>query len=393
MLYDTKTHGHHIEYIKQISDYLINEGDSVTLVTTEHPKGINSLPYEKESFSIEVIEGVGSNEFRNASGAASLYYKLKGLWTLSSVSKKWAADVVHILSYEEHVIPFALTLMMGYTFGNRQLLLSIVVPYFLGERRTIGSYGVKDWLIRYCFRATLFSEHVNYITVLSEKAKKKVENASKGCEEQKIKVIGDPVEKIKSKEEKKESRGKLKVETDKPVVLYFGRITKTKGANTLLEAIKESTDRICWFICGEDMANIGGTLRELKSSGEVNCRDIIIKDKYIENKLVNDYFISADIVVLPYEKGYVGTSGVLQKAAAAEVPVIASRVGLIGSTVKKWGMGKTFEPGNSSKLVQKVSELIDSQEDFIEYKQNMREYAEKHSWGDACNTIRNCYLS
>lgn len=390
LLYDTKTHGHHLEYIRNIATYLTDRGDEVLLLTTGDPKEQDTLPIKEKNFNVEKIERITNEKIRRSSGVTSLYYKLLGIWELSKRSEAWGADVVNILSYEEHILAYTMTLVSGNIFEGHRLVLSVIVEYFLEKKKK--RMGTQRKIVKYCFGTTLASKYVNSVTVLSEAAKKKMEKEYGKQKCDKVTVIPDPVKSISNNKTKTKSKERIGLQTGKPIVLFFGRVTRTKGACTLLEAIEETDESLCWVIAGEDLVGIEGRVKKLKRKKELQSEtEIIYRDRFIKSEYVEDYFVCADLVILPYRTNYVGTSGVLQKAAAAEVPVLATKVGLVGKVVEEWRMGKTAEPDDPKRIARAVDNLIKRPNTLEKYKTNMSEYVRSHSWLSACETLYNEY--
>jgi glycosyltransferase involved in cell wall biosynthesis len=77
-----------------------------------------------------------------------------------------------------------------------------------------------------------------------------------------------------------------------------------------------------------------------------------ILNRYIPDDEVEALFRAADVTVLPYRSGT--QSGVTHVAYALGVPVIATRVGGIGETVREGETGVTCPPEDPDALAQAV---------------------------------------
>ena len=98
----------------------------------------------------------------------------------------------------------------------------------------------------------------------------------------------------------------------------------------------------------------------------------VISDfRFIPDEDIKKYLSAADIVVLPYRRSYMGPSGILQLAAAAGKPVVASDVHELGCIVRREGIGLVCEPesphvlaetlSRAAKMRQKLRALVEPQ--------------------------------
>lgn len=159
------------------------------------------------------------------------------------------------------------------------------------------------------------------------------------------------------------------------VLLFFGRIDSRKGIELFLQLrqVLSADDGYRFAIAGRP--GIGSSQTELRAALE-DARasgDCIVHDHNIPFMEVQDYFVLADAVVLPYQEGT--TSGVLKLALAFGKPVIATDVGDLAETLR----------GGVGVLLPATCTVDDLAGAVREVRQNYDRYAA------ACETARERY--
>ena len=154
----------------------------------------------------------------------------------------------------------------------------------------------------------------------------------------------------------KKSRAHIKKElglTQRKIVIYAGRLIKSKGVDILLEAwekITKDSNDILLIILG------GGHL-EAKLKEQVCMLGIEESIRFcgVVNN-VRDYLIASDFFVLPsFREGF--PNSVLE-AMACGLPVISTRIGGVVDVIKDGENGVLVEPGNIHHLIDALRRLI-----------------------------------
>jgi len=125
--------------------------------------------------------------------------------------------------------------------------------------------------------------------------------------------------------DKKEAQRQLNLEKFTRVYLFFGLIRDYKGVPHLIrEFIKQNNNNYCLCIVGSTMYSkpLKREINEL-AKGQDN---IIINDKFVDDKELQLWVSASDLIVLPYNK--VTNSGSVLYALSAGRPVIAPRIGV-----------------------------------------------------------------
>lgn len=147
-----------------------------------------------------------------------------------------------------------------------------------------------------------------------------------------------------------EARALLKIESDLPVLLFFGFIRKYKGLDILLEAMQLLKNHLIHgkevklLIAGEfyeDRAHYDEQIRELGIESQ-----LILHTDFIPDSEVRNYLCAADVVIQPYR--HATQSGVTPLAYHFEIPMIVTNVGGLPSLVPHDKVGLICEPNAAS---------------------------------------------
>ena len=128
-----------------------------------------------------------------------------------------------------------------------------------------------------------------------------------------------------------ESRARVRRRLSLPdhgvLMLVFGRVSRYKGVDTLLEAVDRAKlpDNTLVLIAGigaspDYRAELQARMAAMRNPGRV-----VWRDEYVADDDIPDLLAAADAMVLPYRR--IDQSGALFAAKSAGLPVIASDVG------------------------------------------------------------------
>lgn len=132
------------------------------------------------------------------------------------------------------------------------------------------------------------------------------------------------------------------IDADKRVFLFFGAISKRKGADKLLDVLQDlSSDDSAFVFCGVPEADY----EEEFSCSVAEVRDLGQTEIHFENQFVSDermmaMFEQSDVVLMPYTRPEY-SSGILSIAARAGTPVLGPVGGLLGRLIRENGLGAT----------------------------------------------------
>jgi glycosyltransferase involved in cell wall biosynthesis len=138
------------------------------------------------------------------------------------------------------------------------------------------------------------------------------------------------------------------------VVLFFGRVLRYKGIETLIESIPQVIKAIpdVLFI----FAGSGEWEKYDREFDKIPDKNRELHKSYIPDSDVSQLFIRSNIVILPYYEA--SQSGVIPFAAAYKRCVLATRVGGIPEVIYDNETGLLIEPKNSKALTMSLIRLL-----------------------------------
>jgi glycosyltransferase involved in cell wall biosynthesis len=150
---------------------------------------------------------------------------------------------------------------------------------------------------------------------------------------------------------KAEARSKLDIPVEAKVLTFFGLIRPYKGLEVLLRSVKNLKQEIHLLIAGECYGDWAEYQKMIDESG---CGDRIhLIPRFVEEEELPTIFGATDCLVLPYLKA--SQSGVVATAIHYNVPIIASNVGDLSSSVEEGVTGELVEAGDSGKLGEAIN--------------------------------------
>jgi glycosyltransferase involved in cell wall biosynthesis len=137
------------------------------------------------------------------------------------------------------------------------------------------------------------------------------------------------------------------LQTDKPVVLFFGLIRPYKGLEVLLDAWRGIEDAELWIVGMPKM-----DISRLRSAAPSGVRFVT---RFVSDGELAGYFERADLVVAPYLQA--DQSGVLFTALAFGKPLLLSDVGGFPE-LERTGAAQIVPAGDSRALARALRELL-----------------------------------
>ena len=163
--------------------------------------------------------------------------------------------------------------------------------------------------------------------------------------------------------------GNTKEKFDSPYILFFGRITKYKGVEYLLDAMKEVHKE------HKDHKLIIAGSGELYF-GKEKYKDmdyVEYRNRYIGLDEMTDLVRHAEFCVCPYVDA--SQSGVINTAFALETPVIATMVGGLPDMIDDKKTGLLVPPKDSTALTKAINILLDDTVLLKSMKENIKQSA------------------
>lgn len=351
------------------------------------------LPDENAQFSVRYVANCDVRAFTVNGILRQNVNSFQGIHRCFQFADSWPADVVHHLYLNLAEIPLYLNKVMKRK-RSWKLFATLFGSYFLHSHETTVSLRRRryDQTNQWATQQLLRSGVLSGLFVHTKRIRKELLQHWKNVDPRTVSVVPDPLEPFSDCSSQLAARKRLSLPTDVPIVLYFGDLRWHKGPDILLEAIPLVEKECYWVIAGEPRFVVEEDIEDCRAKLDEPSR-LISRLQFIPDESVKDYFSSADVVVLPYRKCITGTSGILQHAAAAGRPVIATNVGEVGSTVQEWNLGIVVSPESPTSLANGVQEFLDRRESLSEeVSERAREYAEEHHWRKMAGKVRKAYL-
>lgn len=172
----------------------------------------------------------------------------------------------------------------------------------------------------------------------------------------------------------------FEINDDEKVILFFGYVRKYKGLDILIEALnllKNIDNKIKLLVAGEfyDDKNL-----YIDLINKYNLSDsVIIRDEYIPNEKVKEYFLVSDVVVLPYRSAT--QSGILNLAYGFRKPVIVTKVGGLAEFVINESTGLIVEEPKAELIAESIIKFFQTQ-NRIDYIKNISEFVKSNRFNN-----------
>lgn len=163
--------------------------------------------------------------------------------------------------------------------------------------------------------------------------------------------------------------------------LFFGSLIPPKGIEFLTRAVPIVRETITDFSI--TIAGSGSIPIECSEIVERHADAIEIRNEFIPNDVVGELFSKAQLVILPYRKGWqTGHSGTLSIAFAFQKPVVTSRVGDFQELVGESGAGIVVEPENPEAIADAVIQILSNEQRREQMAEASARVAEELSWAN-----------
>lgn len=187
--------------------------------------------------------------------------------------------------------------------------------------------------------------------------------------------------------ERSKACGMLGIRSDKKNLLFFGLIRDYKGLDILIETMNNLDESYQLIIAGECYGSFDKYSQLIEQSSLKE--NIIVFEQYIQDDMVTTLFSASDVLVLPYRSAT--QSGVVALAYQLELPMIATNVGALGSTVLESGTGLVVASVTPNDLAEGIKKYFGK--DNTSYKENLKKEKIRLSWTNFTNSIESFFIS
>lgn len=295
-----------------ISKELVKRGHEVTVYTTDTLDTKNRIKGREE-----IIDGIKIKRFRNLSNTlASKHSTCLPLGMLLETRRAlWSFDIIHMHEYRtiQNVIVHHYAKKHG-------------IPYVLQAHGTMYRVAPK-WELKRIYDAIwgykLLKDALKVIALNETEVE---QYKSVGLSKDKIKLVPNGVDlaEFENLPERGEFRSEYGLGSDEKVILYLGRIHKTKGIDLLVKAFASLTkemDGVRLAIVGPDGGYLSALIKLATDMG-VSDKVVFTGPIYERNKL--EAYVDADVFVTPSFYGFPVT---FVEACACGIPIITTENG------------------------------------------------------------------
>ncbi len=182
---------------------------------------------------------------------------------------------------------------------------------------------------------------------------------------------------------KEEARGKLGLNSQESIILFFGFIRKYKGLDLLFEAMADERIKkagIKLMVAGEFYEDAKQYQEQIEKLGIKD--QLILRTDFIPDSEVKLYLCAADAVIQPYRNAT--QSGVTPLAYHFEKPMVVTNVGGLPSLVPDGKVGIVVEPTPTA-IADGVLKFYQLGENY--FIPHLRNEKVKYSWATMASTI------
>ena len=142
-------------------------------------------------------------------------------------------------------------------------------------------------------------------------------------------------------------------------LLFCGLVRADKGLDDLCAALSKCRPYSNWIlrIAGSSRQVGPNYINEQLIENKIN-NQASLKLKYLTEKEIGQEFQKADIVVLPYKKGFIAQSVVMTDAVKWRKPVITTAHSQNGDSTRKYKLGWTFKSEDRQDLAKVLCKAI-----------------------------------
>lgn len=195
--------------------------------------------------------------------------------------------------------------------------------------------------------------------------------------------------------ERADARAALGLDEDAVMLLSFGALRDYKGIPELIDAFAEIAGELPaarLFIVGKPIrVDVAEYRQRIEQHGLVDR--ITLRDEYVPFDEIGLYLAACDVAVYPYRHIY--QSAALQLAYGAGLPVVATRVGELESTVQHGVNGLLVPPRDKEALAGALRDMLSRPvQELREMGECSRQLAGRHhSWEEAARKTVEIYRS
>lgn len=178
----------------------------------------------------------------------------------------------------------------------------------------------------------------------------------------------------------------LNIPSECHVLLCFGDTRYEKGVDLAVRALESLPEKYHLLIAGRLSDFSRDDIDVLANDHNVQGR-VHYDTRYLPEDEVTYPFGIADIVLLPYRRGFSGQSGPLTCGAALGKKIVGARLSAIETTVLRYSLGALFNPGDAEDMARAIKRVLEGGEAC-----RREEFLQKHSPQSFASAMVELYL-
>lgn len=369
-------------YLRHVVRGLAAEGAAILLLTTKEAQADpafqlvkTELPDDAKIFYFELAPQSSSH-----ATISLLRGQVSNWWKLRRAAKKIIANQRPDVAYIPTLDWIAkATEVLDSPFGKLPFVALYMAPKHHRFAAGLGPKSRSDSLYDHLFRRLLRISTLKRIVVIDEIfyefAKSRYgHNARKITFAPDFAVVG-------AKKERVCARQRLGISEESKVLLVYGSLTLRKGIRELLEALitEDAPDNLIVLLAGRPSPDVETLLQRPEFIAMARKNRIVTQFKFHDEEEESEVFSASDAVWIGYVHGFFGSSGVLHQSVGFGLPVIASAAGLIGTLVKRFQLGITLEPTQTTTVTSALKEFAEGRTGLSASQEKLSEFNYRYS--------------
>lgn len=365
-------------YMLDLSDLLMSHGHEVIPFSMHHK---SNLPSEYADYFVSSVETDRVHfDMAGIQVFSRMFYSREAHQKLRKLIRKTRPDVAHIHNIYTQIPPTILDILkkegipVVMTIHDYHMIAPNYMMRFSEENKNLADKSLW-WLTANRFHmnsyAASFAQALAFKFHRGRKSYKlgvdaficpsdfvKAEHIKAGFKKEQMTVIPHFTKRLEE----------VPKYHDDGYVLYFGRLAKEKGVETLLKAMQIIPDVPCKVV------GTGPQSHDLQI--EADKLSNVIFEGYKQGEGLWDLVRRARVIVVPSEF-YEIFGLVAIEAAALGKPVVASNIGALKDVIADRKTGLLVQPGNAHEFSQAIKRFVDDEALAVSFGKTARARAEK----------------
>jgi glycosyltransferase involved in cell wall biosynthesis len=359
LLYEPRTEGHHLTWLRYLTEDLLSANIPLTLAIDDRPEAQARIKDHLGDL-LSQVKRIDTHQHKHASETA----------TVADCLKRSGAENVFMGAFDE----IASDTWRRAAFGMMpppELKGRVGGIYYRARFLLLPKWSPRRWLKQAGFNRIIRGGWLRQLVLHHEYLTRDLQREYPGAP---IFFLPVPCPETRLIDTTT-ARQKLGLPLDRKVFLFYGGGYRRKGLHLAVEAMLKLPESFPAFLLCVGHHNPDGDAARGLAALVAQNRALLI-NRYVNSEEEALSFAASDVVLLPYIKHF-GSSGVLGQAVAARKMVIVSDEQLLGRQTRDNGLGLLFQTGDAAALSERMREatrMPSSQ--YAVYAQAAERYAE-----------------